>query len=97
MSVLRFPDKDPGDRLDYTADFQDVLVGVEKITARTWTVPTGLVNEGSVIAADGKSTSIILSGGTVDTVYTLTVSVTTDVGSPARIYERDFKIKVKNL
>ena len=97
MSVLRFPDKDPGDRLDYGADFQDVLDSAEQIVARTWTIPGGLVNHSDSIAADGKSTSVIISGGIANTVYTLTISVTTDVGTPARIWERDLKLKVRNI
>lgn len=97
--VPNFPDKDPGDRLDYTVDFTKVFETGESIASSTWTIsPTGtghLVNEAESDTAV-KST-ITLSGGQNGTTYTLTLSVTTNKGTPVRIFERDFRLRVRNL
>jgi hypothetical protein len=95
VNFNRFPDKDPGDRLDYTVDWSEIFDTAEVVFSQTWTVPSGLTKDSDTFS--GQLSVATISGGTVDTDYTLTLSVTTDTGSPARIYERDFKLKVRNL
>ena len=91
----QFPDKDPSDRLDYTVSFARVFEDGEEIYSAIWTVPAGIVKETSFFGAN--TATIVLSGGTAGQTYRLGLDVTTNQGSPARIYSRDFRIKVKEL
>lgn len=75
-----FPNKAPGDRLDYAFDFTDALVSAaETVVSGTVTVdPVGLVVE-SVAVSLGQVVAWI-SGGTAGVTYRLTSLATTAEG-----------------
>lgn len=93
MGVQKFPNaKDPGEDLDYRLNWASVLPSGDTIVSSTWTVPTGLTGHSQAFSTT--TTTIWLSGGTVNVNYTLTNVVTTAAG---RTFERDVILKVKNL
>jgi len=91
-----FPAKDPNEVLDYTVDWQGtnnpVLESGEAITTSTWTTPSGLTEDST--SKTSTTTTVVLSGGTAGTLYTLTNNIVTD-NSPARTYERDINLEVR--
>ncbi len=81
--------KDPNATLDYIVNWLPYL-GVDTIASDTWTVPSGIT---SVLETNTTTTSTIwLSGGTLDTKYALTNRVVTAGG---RTDERTIYVKVK--
>lgn len=76
---------------DYILESHPALVSNDKITSSTWTVPTGLVNEGD--AHDDTKTWIILSGGTLNARYTVTNTVHLDSGM---VDARSFQLVIAN-
>jgi hypothetical protein len=86
--------KDPGDTLDYSVAW--TLETGENIASSAWAV-TGLddaltIGTGGYAPTISTDTATVwLSGGTVDTAYTVTNTITTN-SSPARIRERSFRI-----
>lgn len=101
MSSLRWPNKDPNDTLDFDADFSAALPTADTITAVDWTIsPTTtpeLVKEDDTFDSPTKTCTIWLSGGLVDTDYTITCKVTTDSAPVNRVIERDIFVSVRNL
>lgn len=97
MAAQQFPDKDPGDTVDFPVDFTNVLESAEQIASVVWTVPAGLTSVLEEIDGTGKFAIIWLSGGTEGTCYRLTAAVTTDATPQVRIFERDFKLQVRAL
>ncbi len=91
-----WPAKDPSEVLDYSVDWQGtnnpVLESGETITTSTWTTPTGLTEDST--SKTSTTTTVVLSGGTAGTLYTLTNNIVTD-NSPARTYERDINLEVR--
>ena len=91
-----FPAKDPNEVLDYTVDWQGdntpVLESGETITTSTWTTPSGLTEDST--SKTSTTTTVVLSGGTAGTTYELTNTIVTD-NSPARTYERDINLEVR--
>lgn len=82
--------KDPDATLDYGFDWSDWLATAETISASTWTVPTGITK-----VSDSRSTTmttIWLSGGTVNTDYSVINHITTSAG---RVDDRTILIKVR--
>jgi len=102
MAIHTFPKKDPGDRLDYTLDFTNLLETAElfaslnSVVIAPTTVPA-LVVEASGLSLDFKKVTVVLSGGLAGTTYSVTVNATTDTGSPARIFERTCLVPVKDV
>lgn len=95
LAVLRWPDKDPADVLDYSLDWNDQLQLVtpaDTIAAVVWTVPAGLT-AGAQYHAAGVATTWI-SGGTAGTDYRVTCRVTTSAG---RVIERTVALYVREL
>lgn len=90
MSVQSFK-KDPSAVLDYGFDWSDYLITGETITASTWTVPTGLVEDSNEIA--DTSTKVWISSGTLGEQYTVANKITTTDG---RIDERSLTIIVED-
>lgn len=80
--------KGDDETLDYGIDWSDILTdeGVT-ISSSTWDVPAGLTEESNSSSSTG--TSIVVSGGTVGELYTLTNIITTS-GTP--IFERSINI-----
>lgn len=93
--MIVWPDKDPGDTLEFGMDFSDVFDSDENVLSVAWVFPTGISNAGEKIS--GQICTVTISGGSLDTTYTVTAQVTTDKGAPAHIWERDARLRVKNL
>lgn len=94
--------KDPSERLDYTIDFGGVLESDEEITGTpTWSrAPTGITigtsSYAPTVSADGKRVTVWLESGSAGAEYTITVEIVTD-NSPARTFQRSFKVQVDDL
>lgn len=95
-----FAEKDPVAELTYTVDWVDWLPQGATISNSTWTLETitgdaaPLVNEGSLIAT--AKTLITISGGTLNKVYSVYNTITTNAGLIDRRYFR-LKIKARTL
>jgi len=89
----QWPDKNPADVLDFTADFTDFLEAAELITSRTVTVPGGITKDSDSITSDSKKITVWLSSGTSGNSYEVSVSVGTN-SSPARTVKRYWSIRV---
>lgn len=98
--VNYWPDKDPGDRLDFTADFSQIFDAGELVASATWAV-TGNPTLPTMDATSfsGAKATVVVSGGVAGQTYTFTVTATSNVtvGGFARIYQRDIKLRVRNL
>jgi len=94
--VLRWPNKDPADRVDYSLDWRPMLaLGdpiPDTITDVAWTVPAGLTQTNAYEVSG--VTTIWLTGGTPGIDYTLTCRITT---TNNRIHERDVRLAVQDL
>lgn len=94
--------KDPGERLDYTIDFGAVLASAETISGTpTWSrAPTGITigtsSYAPTVSSDGKRVTVWLESGTAGAEYTITVEIVTN-NSPARTFQRSFKVMVEDL
>ncbi len=99
--------KDPDAVLDYAFLWQDWLASAETITTKSVTATTGLTVDSSTINLSpidmtiggavisqktGSVVTVWLSGGTVDTIYTVSCRITTSAG---RTDERSFTLTVK--
>lgn len=91
MDPTRIWQKVPGSTLSAGLWWQDVIERGDTLSSITWTVPTGLtkVSEGisttalidnGVTYAAGEVAVVRISGGTVDTDYTITCTATTASG-----------------
>lgn len=69
--------KDPDEVLDYKVDWTARLAG-DTITSSVWEVPTGIIKNSDT--NDSTSTTIWLSGGTLNATYALTNRVVTAGG-----------------
>lgn len=92
MAALKTFTKDPDALLDYTLDWStDGWLGSDTIASVTWVIPAGITK-----TTDTNTTTTAtawLSGGTVDTDYTVTCRITTAGG---RIDDRSLLIQVRN-
>ncbi|MCX5522166.1 hypothetical protein OG342_04695 [Streptomyces bobili] len=85
--------KDPGALLDYSWDWSAWLAEVaDTISSATVTVPVGLTAVGAPVVADAAVTQRV-SGGVVDSAYTLVCQITTAGGL---IDERSIYLTVSN-
>lgn len=99
-TLARFPEKDPGERLDYLFDFTALLGTTEQITTHAVTVdPSGEITvDASSIVSGGKKVQAIMSGGTAGREYIITVNGQTDQGGPpTRIFERSAILAIRDL
>ncbi len=101
MSVIRWPDKDPSEVLDYPVNFTDWLVSPAFLDVNETTVvqlgtssPGGLTDL-IIDTVQTTTTHVVvwLSGGTVGELYSFQVNVDDD-NSPVRTAERTVVIKV---
>lgn len=81
-------EKDPSDEDFFTMDWS-ALIGGATISTSVWSVPTGLTQ--TATSNTTTTTTIKLSGGTADTIYSLPNTVTTSDG---RTLQRSMNIKV---
>ena len=86
---IRQINKTAADRLDYTVDWTDFLGAAETIVSHDFTAPAGITKVGS--AASGATTTVRLSGGTPEQVYSIKATVTL---SDDQIVERTFRVRV---
>lgn len=92
MATLRTFTKDPDAVLDYTVDWgTDGWLGADTIAAVDWTVPAGLTLDSATNTTT--TATAWLSGGTVDTDYTVTCHITTAGG---REDDRSLLIQVRD-
>lgn len=81
---LAWPEKDPGDTLDYTFEIAPALVGNPGDTIASMSATISPANPGDLTLAssaiDGTRLVLWLEGGQPGTVYTVAISVTTACG-----------------
>jgi hypothetical protein len=96
--------KDPQAVLDYKWDFKplthgvegaasDYLAAAETITAATVTAPTGLTVDSYSVTDTGTSVTAWISGGTVDTDYSVVCHITSSV--TPRVDDRTLIVQVR--
>jgi hypothetical protein len=71
-------EKDPEEVLDYGFDYSGWMPSGDSILNSTWTVDAGLTSASPTIS--GTQTSIVLSGGTLDTTYEVKNKIVTTPG-----------------
>jgi hypothetical protein len=81
---LTWPEKDPGDTLDYVFEIAPALTGNPGDTIATMSVAISPANPGDLTlasaAADGTRAILWLSGGQPGTAYTVTIGISTVCG-----------------
>jgi len=100
-AVLQWDDKDPSEVLDYVADFSDAIPADDLIASVVWTISPvtvpPLVKSQESFENGTKMVTVWLSGGLLNSDYTITCKVTTDSAPTARVVERDIGVNVRNL
>ena len=95
---LNWPTKDPGDVLDYQLDISPALVGNEGDAIASLDVTISPANPGDLsvsnLAADGPIAVMWLSAGQVNTIYTITILISTMSG---RTLQRSVLLPVLSL
>lgn len=86
-------EKNTASVLDYKWDWVDWLATSETISSKTISAPAGLTVDSSSIAADGKSVTVWLSGGTFGAEYEVVCTIVTSAG---RTEKRSIKINMTN-
>lgn len=94
---LKWPYKDPAEVLDYQIDWSKRLES-DTVAASTWTVTpsdgTLLIGTGAQAPTWGpRSTTVWLSGGTLDVTYTVTNTMTSARG---RVMEQSVELEIKS-
>lgn len=67
MAAVQY--KDPSETISIVVDWTNALASGDSVSSATWTVPTGVTNEGDSVTSP--NATIALSGGTAGTSYTL--------------------------
>lgn len=88
------PEKTADEIKDYSIDWSCALAVGETIFSSTW-ASAGITIDSSAptISADGKSTTVWVSGGTPGQTYVITNTIITD-NSPARELQESFTLPV---
>ena len=84
--------KDPDEVKDYGVNWADRLDEGDTIATSVWVVPTGITQNSASNTAT--TTTIWLSGGTLNTTYSLVNRITTAGG---RTLDQTCKLKCKTL
>ena len=87
--MLKWPDKDPDEVLDYQIDWTDRLAG-DTIASSAWTVPSGLTKESD--SNTTTTTTVWLSSGTLAEDYEVLNRITTTGG---RTMDQTVKLRVR--
>jgi len=87
--ILNWPDKDPNETLDYRLNWRARIVAGDKILTSSWSSPAG-ITKGANTFTD-YTTTVWLSGGTADTTYIFTNTITTQGG---RTMEQSVQVKL---
>ena len=88
---LTWPNKDPDEVLDYQVNWADRL-GTDTISTSEWIVPPGITKDSDSVAPDLRSTTIWLSGGTLNVSYEFVNRIVTAGG---RTMDQSVKLKIK--
>lgn len=91
MAFPKWSNKDPDELLDYNIDWTPRLTSPDTIVTSEWIVPDGLVTENEGVDPSG-STTIWLSGGTLDDKYEVLNRVHTFEG---RIMDQTVTLTIK--
>lgn len=86
--------KDPESVMDYTIDYTNFLAAGDLIDTSTFTATSGITIDSNSKAANEKSVTVILSGGTAGTTYTIKNTVVTDNGITA---VKRFRVKCEEI
>jgi len=84
--------KEAGEAIRVQIDWRDRLQPGEGITACTYTFPAGITEGVSDILK--QHTEVMVSGGTINTTYTIEAEITTDFGTRDQTLKRSFKVMV---
>lgn len=76
--VLRWPDKDPNETLDYRLNWRARIPAGDSITTSVWSSPAGITKGTNTYTT--YTTTLWLSGGTTGETYTFTNTITTTQG-----------------
>ena len=87
--ILRWPDKDPNETLDYRLNWRARIPAGDKITSSAWSSPAGITK--GVNTYTDYTTTLWLSAGTIGETYSFTNTVNTQAG---RILEQTVEITV---
>lgn len=90
--ILKKFEKQPADVKDYDIDYTPWLVETDTIQSVVVTTDINTLNIDSVFNTP-KRVKVWLSGGLADTVYKVTVTITTEDG---RVLQHEFVIKVRD-
>lgn len=91
--MLKWPDKDPDELLDYELDWSARLDG-DTIAESDWVVPDGIVKDPTKGDTSTATTATIwLSGGELGEQYELTNRIETAAG---RIMDQSARIKIRS-
>lgn len=88
--ALDWPNKDPDEVLDYVIDWTARLAG-DTIVTSTWEVPTGLTKGSD--SATASTTTVWLSGGTLNERYEITNRIVTD---GMRTYDQSVRLRIRS-
>lgn len=89
--MIKWPNKDPDEVLDYGFIWTDLMVEGDVITTSEWLPASGINIDSDTHTGD--ITVVWLSGGAVGDQYDLTNRVTTAAG---RVFDRTARIAIKD-
>ena len=89
--MIKWPNKDPDEVLDYGFIWTDLMVEGDAITDSEWIHASGINIDSDTHTSD--ITVVWLSGGAVGDQYDLTNRVTTAAG---RVFDRTARIAIKD-
>ena len=89
--MIKWPNKDPDEILDYGFIWTDLMVEGDVITNSEWLSASGINIDSDTHTSD--ITVVWLSGGAVGDQYDLTNRVTTAAG---RVFDRTSRIAIKD-
>ena len=89
--MIKWPNKDPDEVLDYGFIWTDLMVEGDAITNSEWLSASGINIDSDTHTSD--ITVVWLSGGAVGDQYDLTNRVTTAAG---RVFDRTARIAIKD-
>lgn len=91
LNLIVFDPKDPDEVLDYKINWAKRL-GSDTIVSSTWDVPSGLTHGPPADTFTNTTTTVWLSGGTLDAVYDITNHIVTAAG---RHMDQSARLKIK--
>ncbi|WP_372741508.1 hypothetical protein [Neptunomonas sp.] len=77
LTSLNFPRKDKDEKIPYAVDWSQLIETAEVIDTAVITV-TGANKLGESVSPDGKTTTVIIGGGTAGAIVKVHIHITTD-------------------